>query len=267
MVGRADLHMWEEPCISGNRGSGTVFFSGCPLGCVYCQNYKLSRSQIGKIVTRRQLSDIFLRLQGKGAHNINLVTPTHFIPQIVEAIEKAREEGLVIPIVYNTSGYEKYQVLKLLKGYIDIYLPDFKYFSSEISERFSGCRDYFKHASRAVEEMLRQTGEAVFNEDGIMEKGVIVRHLVLPGQTGDSKAVIEYLHNTFGNSVYISIMNQYTPLRTIKDYPELNRKITDIEYEEVVNYAISIGVENGFIQEGETAMESFIPEFNGYIGE
>jgi len=259
--------MWEEPCISGDRGSGTVFFSGCSLGCVYCQNYKLSRGLTGKIITQNQLSDIFLRLQEKGAHNINLVTPTHFIPQIIEAITIAKEKGLVIPIVYNTSGYEKFQVLKLLKGYANIYLPDFKYFSDNIAKKYSGCRDYFKYASKAVEEMLMQTGEAVFNEDGIMTKGVIVRHLVLPGQNEDSKAVIKYLHNTFGNSVYLSIMNQYTPLSTIKEYPELNRKITDREYDEVVNYAISIGVENGFIQDGETAMESFIPEFNGYTGE
>lgn len=266
-IGRADLHMWEEPCISGDRGSGTVFFSGCSLGCVYCQNYKLSRGLTGKIITQNQLSDIFLRLQEKGAHNINLVTPTHFIPQIIEAITIAKEKGLVIPIVYNTSGYEKFQVLKLLKGYANIYLPDFKYFSDNIAKKYSGCRDYFKYASKAVEEMLMQTGEAVFNEDGIMTKGVIVRHLVLPGQNEDSKAVIKYLHNTFGNSVYLSIMNQYTPLSTIKEYPELNRKITDREYDEVVNYAISIGVENGFIQDGETAMESFIPEFNGYTGE
>lgn len=266
-IGRADLHMWEEPCISGSRGSGTVFFSGCPLGCVYCQNYKLSRGLAGKTVTQRELSGIFLRLQEKGAHNINLVTPTHFMPQVIEAIESAKEEGLTIPIVYNTSGYEKFQVLKLFKGYVDIYLPDFKYVSADIAEKYSGCGDYFRYASGAVEEMLKQTGEAIFNGEGIMEKGVVVRHLVLPGHTGESKKVIKFLHDTFGNSIYLSIMNQYTPLSMINEYPELNRKVTEREYEDVVNYAISIGVENGFIQEGETARESFIPEFNGYTGE
>ena len=262
-VARAALHMWEEPCISGEEGSGTVFFSGCPLGCIYCQNHNISRGLAGKAITTERLAEIFLELQGKGANNINLVTPSHYVPQITEALDISRRKGLTIPIVYNCSGYEKVETLKLLEGYVDIYLPDLKYISYEPAAKYSNCRDYFPVAAKAIEEMVRQAEEARFDERGIMQKGVIVRHLALPGYLEDSKRIIKYLYETYGNRIYISIMNQYTPIIMSDVYPELNRRITEEEYKELVDYAVELGVENGFIQEGETALESFIPEFNG----
>lgn len=262
LVARAALHMWEEPCISGESGSGTVFFSGCALGCVYCQNYNIAKAITGKIITVERLAQIFLELQQKKASNINLVTPGHYTPQILQALSIAKSEGLNIPIVYNSSGYEKTETLRLLEGYIDIYLPDFKYMSEVISKRYSNCYDYASYAREAVNEMYRQVGKPVFDPNGIMKRGVIVRHLTLPGCLEDSKQILEYLYHTFQDNIFISIMNQYTPLAHVKSYPELNRKITDKEYDELVDYAISLGVENGFIQEGDTASESFIPEFN-----
>lgn len=261
-VARAALHMWEEPCISGQNGSGTVFFSGCALGCVYCQNYDIAQGFVGKSVSIKRLSDIFLELQQKGAHNINLVTPDHFTPQILVALNTAKKNGLTIPVVYNCSGYAKVSTLKLLTGYIDIYLPDLKYLDAAVSKKYSNCQDYFAYASLAIKEMVRQTGTPVFDENGIMKKGVIVRHLMLPGAFDDSKNIIKYLVETFGNSIFISIMNQYTPLPHVSKYPELNREVTKEEYDRLVDYAIAIGVENGFIQEGETASDSFIPDFN-----
>lgn len=263
IVARAALHMWEEPCISGEEGSGTVFFSGCPLGCIYCQNHNISRGLAGKTITTERLAEIFLELQGKGANNINLVTPSHYVPQITEALDISRKKGLTLPIVYNCSGYEKVETLKLLEGYVDIYLPDLKYMSPEPAAKYSNCRDYFPVAAKALEEMVRQAEEAEFDGRGIMQKGVIVRHLALPGYLEDSKRIIKYLYETYGNRIYISIMNQYTPIIKSGVYPELNRKITEEEYKELIDYAIETGVENGFIQEGETALESFIPEFNG----
>jgi len=262
-VARAALHMWEEPCISGEEGSGTVFFSGCPLGCIYCQNHNISRGLAGKAITTERLAEIFLELQGKGANNINLVTPSHYVPHIIEALDISRKNGLTLPIVYNCSGYEKVETLKLLEGYVDIYLPDLKYISYEPAAKYSNCRDYFPVAAKAIEEMVRQAEEAKFDERGIMQKGVIVRHLALPGYLEDSKRIIKYLYETYGNRIYISIMNQYTPIIMSDVYPELNRRITEEEYKELVDYAVELGVENGFIQEGETALESFIPEFNG----
>jgi putative pyruvate formate lyase activating enzyme len=259
---RAALHMWEEPCISGEEGSGTVFFSGCAMGCVYCQNHNIADGTAGKKITIERLSDIYLELQAKGANNINLVTPSHYVPQIIEAIILARQKGLRLPIVYNCSGYEKVETLRLLEGYVDIYLPDLKYMDPIPAAKYSNCKDYFIFASKAIEEMVRQVGKPSFDERGMMEKGVIVRHLTLPGYLKDSKNIIKYLYDTYGDTIYISIMNQYTPLLTVSDYPELNRKITEEEYEELIDYAIELGVENGFIQEGETASESFIPEFN-----
>lgn len=261
-VARAALHMWEEPCISGEEGSGTVFFSGCSMGCVYCQNYSIASGRAGKIITVERLAEIFLEMQAKKANNINLVTPSHYTLQIIDAISAAREMGLHLPTVYNCGGYEKSETLKLLEGYIDIYLPDLKYMDSVPALRYSSCGNYFAYASQAIKEMVRQTGGPVFDDRGMMKKGVIVRHLSLPGYLEDSKNIIKYLYETFGDSIYISIMNQYTPLETVSDYPELNRRITDEEYDELVDYAIELGVENGFIQEGETASESFIPQFN-----
>ncbi len=263
VAARAALHMWEEPCISGTRGSGTVFFCGCSLMCVYCQNRSISKGTAGKVISVERLAEIFIELQEKGAHNINLVTPGHYIPQIIEALSISRSRGLNIPIVYNTGGYEKTETIKLLDGIVDIFLPDLKYMDESIAKKYSNCPDYFSYASAAIKEMSAQVGEPRFDADGIMTKGVIVRHMLLPGYLNDSKKIIKYLHDTFGNKIYISIMNQYTPMKHVAGYPEINRKVTDEEYDSLIDYAVSIGVENGFIQEGETQSESFIPEFDG----
>lgn len=263
---RAALHYWEESCISGEAGSGTVFFSGCALHCVFCQNKNIANGTAGKYITIARLSEIFQELQAKGANNINLVTPGHFVPQIREALIRAKEQGLSLPVVYNTGSYEYVDALRQMEGLVDIYLPDFKYMDAGLGMRYSHAEDYGKVAKMAVAEMVRQTGAAVFengDENGLIKRGTIVRHLVLPGCVEDSKAVIRYLYETYGNTVYISIMNQFTPMPGLFAYPELNRRVTEAEYEEVVDYAISIGVECGFIQEGETAKESFIPAFDG----
>lgn len=263
ILARAALHMWEEPCISGKEGSGAVFFSGCSLGCKFCQNGQISRGQTGKKVTADRLADIFLELQQQKANNINLVTAGHFLPQVAEAIEKSRNRGLQIPVVYNSSGYEKSEMLKLLEGLVDIYLPDFKYMDPELAEKYSYARDYPEVAREALKEMVRQVGTPEFDRQGIMKKGVIVRHLLLPGHVKDSRRVLEYLLSTYGKEIYISLMNQYTPMPAMKDDPRLSRKVTDREYQRLIDYGIQLGLENGFIQEGETAKESFIPEFNG----
>ncbi len=260
-VARASLHQWEEPCISGENGSGTVFFSFCPLKCVFCQNYSLSHENKGTQISTKQLASIFLKLQNQKAHNINLVTPTHYSLQILEALKIAKANGLTIPIVYNTSGYENIETLKMLDGYVDVYLPDFKYFSNELSKKYSGVSNYFEVATDALKEMFRQVGEFLIDENGIIKRGMIVRHLILPGCTDDSKAVIEHVYDLFRDKIYISIMNQYTPLPHVSNYPEINRKVTDEEYDDVIAFALSLGIENAFIQEGDTAKESFIPNF------
>ena len=264
-VARAALHFWEEPCISGEAGSGAVFFSGCPLHCVFCQNENIANGTVGKEISVERLAEIFLELQEKGANNINLVTPGHFVPQIVKALDQARKEGLTLPVVYNTSSYETVDTLKMLEGYVDIYLPDFKYMSSALSMKYSHAPDYAEVAKAAIAEMVRQTKEAQFvdgDEDNLILKGTNVRHLMLPGCMEDSKRILKYLHETYGNTIYISIMNQFTPLSNLEKYPELNRKITAEEYDALVDYAIDIGIENGFIQEGDTAEASFIPAFD-----
>lgn len=259
---RAALHFWEEPCISGTKGSGTVFFSGCSLRCVFCQNHDIALGERGKHISLNRLTDIFLELQDAGAHNINLVTPTHFLPQICAALDKAKTMGLVLPIVYNTGSYEEVSSLRLLEGLIDIYLPDLKYFSPELSMAYSHAPNYFEKATAAIAEMFRQVGTAQFDNTGIMTKGMIVRHLLLPGQTKDSKKILRYLHETYRNDIYVSIMNQYTPLPQVADIPCLNRKVTAEEYDRVLRFAEAIGIEQGFSQEGEAADESFIPPFN-----
>lgn len=261
-IARADLHYWEEPCISGKNGSGTVFFSHCNMKCVFCQNYKISTQNQGKTVSIDELSRLFLDLQEKGAHNINLVTPTHYIPQIVHSLDIAKKNGLYIPIVYNTSGYEKIESLRMLEGYIDIYLPDFKYFDNKYSMKYSSAPDYFKVASSALSEMTRQIGNIEFDKSGLMTKGVIVRHLMLPGLLFDSKKVIDYLYSTYKDSIYISIMSQYTPLHTIPDnFHELKRNLPEGHYDALINYAVELGIENAFTQDGASAKESFIPDF------
>jgi len=274
-VARAALHFWEEPCISGEMGSGAVFFSGCQLRCIFCQNHNIAIGKIGKEITIERLAGIFMELQEKGANNINLVTPTHYVPQIIQALDLARKDGLKLPIVYNTSAYETVETLKMLEGYVDIYLPDFKYKEEKLASDYSNAKDYFEVAVMAIAEMYRQVGNPTFNEksiqgnlqndrieEDIMTKGLIVRHLMLPDEFVDSKNIIAYLYQTYGNNVFISIMNQYTPLKQVKDIEKLNRKITVKEYDKLVDFAIDIGVENGFIQEGKTAQESFIPAFD-----
>lgn len=264
-VARAGLHMWEEPCISGSQGFGTVFFSGCNLRCVYCQNYEIARGQRGKQLSIEELSETFLALQEKGAANINLVTPDHYMLQIVEAVRVAKKKGLSLPIVYNGSGYEKQDVIKKLGGIVDIFLTDFKYMDAHLAEKYSKAPDYPVVAKAALQEMIKVTGEPVFDENGMMRRGTMVRHLLLPGHKKNAKEVLGYVYETYGEKVYISLMNQYTPFERLKEHSEfqqLCRKVTKREYESVVDFAIELGIRNAFIQEGDTAKESFIPEFD-----
>ena len=274
-VARAALHLWEEPCISGKSGSGAVFFSGCNLRCVYCQNFDIAAGMRGKNISRERLAEIFLELQEQGAANINLVTPDHVLPDIVWSLLKAKEQGLHIPVVYNGSGYEKPDVIAALDGLVDIFLTDFKYMDSELAGRLSHAEDYPQVAKLALEQMVKITGDPLFNEAGMMQRGVIVRHLLLPGHKKNAKEVLKYLWETYGDGIYISLMNQYTPMtqltfhrgnqemeRIIRQEPQLMRKVTRREYEQVVDYALQLGITNAFIQEGDVAKESFIPDFD-----
>lgn len=261
-VARAALHYWEEPCISGKRGSGAVFFSGCSLHCVFCQNREISDGKAGKVISKERLSDIFIELADKGANNINLVTPGQYIPDIVWAVNDAKSRGMKLPIIYNTSGYENVTDLKLLEGIVDVYLPDFKYMDSTLSARYSRAKDYPSVAKKALSEMVRQQPDVVIDDaTGLIQKGVIVRQLLLPGHVNDAKAVLKYLYDTYHDHVYISMMSQFTPI-ALKDYPEINRTVTKREYERLVNYALEIGITNAFIQEGDVAKDSFIPAFD-----
>ena len=261
-VARAALHYWEEPCISGKRGSGAVFFSGCSLHCVFCQNREISDGKEGKVISKERLSDIFMELAGKGANNINLVTPGQYIPDIVWAVNDAKSRGMKLPIIYNTSGYENVTELKLLEGIVDVYLPDFKYMDSTLSARYSRAKDYPSVAKQALSEMVRQQPDVVIDDaTGLIQKGVIVRQLLLPGHVNDAKAVLKYLYDTYHDHVYISMMSQFTPI-ALEDYPEINRTVTKREYERLVNYALEIGIMNAFIQEGDVAKDSFIPAFD-----
>ncbi len=261
-VARAALHYWEEPCISGKRGSGAVFFSGCSLHCVFCQNREISDGKAGKVISKERLSDIFIELADKGANNINLVTPGQYIPDIVWAVNDAKSRGMKLPIIYNTSGYENVTELKLLEGIVDVYLPDFKYMDSTLSAMYSRAKDYPSVAKQALSEMVRQQPDVVIDDaTGLIQKGVIVRQLLLPGHVNDAKAVLKYLYDTYHDHVYISMMSQFTPI-ALKDYPEINRTVTKREYERLVNYALEIGITNAFIQEGDVAKDSFIPAFD-----
>ncbi|MBR3171180.1 MAG: radical SAM protein [Lachnospiraceae bacterium] len=285
---RAALHMWEEPCISGKEGSGAVFFTGCPLGCVFCQNREIALGRrsvspwcrasasetsediescdeiLGVPVTEEQLAETFLDLENQRANNINLVTPTHFVPQIIRAVRIARERGLTVPILYNTGSYETEETVRSLEGTVDIFLPDLKFMDPDISARYAKAPDYFEVAAKAIRGMVEIAGPPTFDERGMMQRGVIVRHMVLPGYTKDSKRIIRHLHETYGEKIYVSIMNQYTPMPGIGDeFPELARRVTKREYGRVVDYALELGMENVFIQEGPTAEESFIPKFDG----
>lgn len=262
LIARAALHMWEEPCISGKEGSGAVFFSGCSMGCIFCQNAEISGGRTGKVVSVEHLAEIFLNLQEQQANNINLVTAGHYVPQVREALILAKEKGLEIPIVYNSSGYEKKETLQLLEGLVDVYLPDFKYMNEELAKEYSNASDYPEVAKQAIAEMVRQVGEATFDERGMMQKGVIVRHLMLPGELLDSKRIIRYLHETYEERIFISMMSQYTPMPRVAEHPKLGKKIRKKSYDTLLDFAVSLGVENGFFQEGETAKESFIPAFD-----
>ena len=260
-VARADLHFWEEPPISAERGSGTVFFSGCSLGCVYCQNRKISRGIAGLPKSLADLVDIFLKLQNKGAHNINLVTPTHYVPSIVEAVKIAREQGLNIPIVYNTGSYETEETLDILRDTVDVWLPDLKYYKPTTAKKYSNAENLPEVSRRAIAKMVEFTKSPLFDENGVMQKGVIVRILLLPGHVAEAKLNVKYLYETYGDNIYISLMSQYTPS---PDLPSpLNRRVTTAEYDELVAYAEKLGIKNAFIQEREAASESFIPDFHG----
>ena len=266
-IARAALHMWEEPCISGERGSGAVFFSGCPLKCVFCQNHDISTSKVGKEISIERLIQIFFELKEKGANNINLVTPTHYIPHIAIAGLIAKEKGLNIPFVYNTSGYEKSESLDLLKDVVSVFLPDFKYLKKETASKYSKAPDYPDVAKKALEKMVSMVGAPVFDKDtGLIKSGVIVRVLVLPEHTNEAIDIIKYLYETYKDDIYISIMSQYTPIPSIlpkdKEYDSLRRKITKREYDKVINAALDLGVKNAFFQEGDVCKESFIPSFD-----
>jgi len=259
-IARAALHFWEEPCISGENGSGTVFFCGCNLKCVFCQNREISRGDNGKEISVSELSDIFISLQNQNANNINLVTPTHYSDSILKSIDIARKKGLKIPIVYNSGGYDSISQLKKLNKKIDIYLPDFKYWDNIYSKKYSNCGNYRETAINAISKMVSQVGKPEFNENGIMTKGVIVRHLALPYLEEDSKKIIEYLYKTYDDDIYISIMNQYTPPKDIK-YEELKYPVSNQQYNEIIDFALKLGIKNAYIQEGGTVSESFIPDF------
>lgn len=261
---RAALHHWEEPCISGTRGSGAVFFSGCTLRCCFCQNYHISQEQFGKPLSVRRLADIFLRLQEQGAHNLNLVTATQYLPFILPALDLIKDR-LTIPVVYNCGGYERAETVKALRDYVDIWLPDLKYFSTELSARYSKAPDYFSAASEAVLQMIAQTGEPAFHDEQvrIMDRGVIIRHMVMPGQRQDSIRLLRWMSEVLPKGkYYISLMSQYTPYRKNPDFPELNRRITSYEYQKVVDAALALGLEQGFMQEKSSAKEEYTPPFD-----
>lgn len=260
-VTRAALHMWEEPPVSGERGSGTIFFAGCSLRCVFCQNRDISRRPVGEAVSVEKLSDIMLRLQGEGAHNVNFVTPTHYAPTIRQATEMAREKGLNIPIVYNTGSYDTVETIRSLEGIVNIYLPDLKYYKNSTSKKYSSAENYVECAREAIAEMYRQVGDPTFDDDGMLLSGVVVRILLLPGHLAEAKLSLKYLIDTYGDGIYVSLMNQYTPMPDMS--PPLNRKVTHSEYEELLSYAEKIGLKNGFYQDYGTAKESFIPAFDG----
>lgn len=257
-IARAALHYWEEPCISGKNGSGTVFFSGCNLGCVYCQNREISRGGVGKTVTVSRLAGIFRELEEKGAHNINLVTPTHFAPSIIEALDLYRPK---IPIVYNCGGYESAEALAALKGYVDIYLTDLKYFSPELSQKYSGAADYFPVAIAAAKAMIEQVGPPKI-EDGLMKSGVIIRHLSLPSHRRDSIAVMDALAELPEGSFLLSLMSQYTPNGALTGFPEINRRVTTFEYRSAVDRAVELGLVNGYTQDRRSAKEEYTPPFD-----
>ena len=261
-IAKVTLHHWEEPCVSGASGSGTVFFSNCNLKCVFCQNHKISHERTGKMISINRLSEIFLEQQERGAHNINLVTPTHYVPQIIEALILAKNMGLNIPILYNSNGYENLDTIKALRGFIDVYLPDLKYYKDKYALKYSKAPDYFNVASKAITEMFSQVGDAKFNNDGVIQKGVIIRHLMLPGLLFDSKRILDFIYTTFNDSVYISLMNQYTPMHDAFKFPEINKALNPNHYNTLIGYCLNLGITNCFIQESGTSSKVFVPDFD-----
>lgn len=263
-IALVSLHNFEEPCISGENGSGTVFFSNCNLNCVFCQNYEISQQGNGKEITIEQLADIFIEQQNNNAENINLVTPTMYIYQIIEAIKIAKKKGLNIPIVYNSNGYENVEALKKLRGYVDIYLPDLKYSNNEIAYKYSNIKNYFENATQAINEMYNQVGEPVLDENGMMKKGLMIRHLILPNNLENSKDVLKWINENIDNKVFVSVMAQYFPTHRAKEYPEISRKLTQEEYDEMEEYLYTLNLENGYIQELGTHEEEYVPNFKSW---
>lgn len=261
-IALASIHNYEEPCISGKNGSGTIFFSNCNLKCIYCQNYEISQLDKGKEITIDHLAEIFINQQNKNVNNINLVTPTMYVPQIIEAIKIARNKGLKIPIIYNSNGYENVETIKMLDGYIDVYLPDLKYYSNEIAKKYSKIDNYFSNAVNAIKEMQKQVGNPIFNEDGIIQKGVIIRHLILPNHILNTKKILKYIKENFDENTYISVMAQYFPTYKAKDDDKINRKISKKEYREVEEYLYLLNLKNGYIQELGEHEEEYVPNFD-----
>ena len=262
-IALVSLHQWEEPCLVGEKGAGTVFFSYCNLRCVYCQNHEISHGGKGTEVTTERLAEIFLEQQERGAATLDLVTPTHYVPQIIAALDMAKAKGFRLPVVYNSSGYETLETIEALRGYVDIFLPDLKYMDSESGGRYSAASDYFAHASAAIQRMFDITGPVQFNEDGQMTRGVLVRHMILPGHRKESMAIVKWLWENFGDTIQVSLMNQYTPMYKACEHKEINRRLTTFEYESVVDYALSLGLENAYVQERRSASEEFVPDFDG----
>ena len=262
-IALVSLHQWEEPCLVGEKGAGTVFFSYCSLRCVYCQNHAISHGGQGVEVTTERLAEIFLEQQARGAATLDLVTPTHYVPQIIAALDIAKARGLTLPVVYNSSAYENVETIEALKGYVDVYLPDMKYMSAASGEEYSAAADYFAAASAAITRMVEQVGPVQFAADGQLRRGVLVRHMVLPGHRHESMDIVKWLWETFGKTVQVSLMNQYTPMYKAAEHKPLNRRLTTFEYDSVVDYALQLGMDNAYIQERRSASAEFVPDFNG----
>lgn len=261
-IAKAFLHQWEEPCISGSAGSGTIFFSGCNMHCVFCQNHDISQEGFGKEITVDRLSEIMLELQAQGAANINLVTPTPFAFHIIEAVAKAKKFGLALPIIYNTNGYETIETIEMLKGTVDIYLPDIKYFNDKYAIKYSKAAQYFDYASEAIKAMINQVGYPLFDQTGLMKKGVLIRHMIIPDLLEDTKYILRWIKNELGEQAYVSLMCQYTPMHRANMYEEINRKLDDWEYEYIVDFFFKLGLENGFVQDYSSATTDYVPNFD-----
>lgn len=262
-IALVSLHQWEEPCLVGEKGAGTVFFSYCNLRCVYCQNHEISHGGKGQEVTVERLAEIFLEQQARGAATLDLVTPTHYVPQIIEALDRAKSKGFALPVVYNSSGYETVETIEALRGYVDIFLPDLKYKEEASGSEYSAAADYFACASEAIKKMVEITGPVQFADNGQMKKGVLARHMILPGHRHESMALVKWLWETFGKSIQVSLMSQYTPMYKASEHKKINRRLTTFEYESVVEYALSLGLENAYVQERRSASEEYVPDFNG----